>query len=248
MNRRGTRIQEWVLGFFFSLSFYNDSVQRSESSCQPSKCEEDDGYARKPRRQRKAAVRSGFPTRHWLILPLGECVRACVRLGDVSVSTVSVLQASLDKMLGAGGIKDRPALVGERCANAVVFKNEQDGKTRQSFSETRRVAEHPVGWMPQRMFGGVSGEFNAAICQFPGTRHVLAEPVNVRDKKRAHWWFFDPNDRRRSHLAGHVQRWDKIRVRAWGWTITFTVEHNSTLSKPLGWRVLIYVSVLYNMQ
>lgn len=119
-----------------------------------------------------------------------------MRLGDASVSTVSVLQASLDKMLGAGGIKDRAVLAGERCANAAALKNERDGKTRESFLETRRAAKRPVGWMPQRMFGGVAGEFNAAICQFPGTRHVLAQPVNVPDKKRAHWWFFDPNGAR----------------------------------------------------
>lgn len=83
---RAWEIQEWVLKI--SLS---DCVRQSRSSCQASKCEEDDSYARKPRRQRKRTVRSGFPSRHWLILPLRV---ACIWERE-SVSTVSVLEASL---------------------------------------------------------------------------------------------------------------------------------------------------------
>lgn len=56
-------IQDW--GFYF-----NNWVRRRGSSCQTSKCEEDDGYVRKPKRQGKTTVRSGFPSLHWLILPL----------------------------------------------------------------------------------------------------------------------------------------------------------------------------------
>lgn len=54
----------------FKRFYWKMACEEPRSRCQPQNCEEDDGYARKPRRQRKRAVRSGFPSRHWLILPL----------------------------------------------------------------------------------------------------------------------------------------------------------------------------------
>lgn len=68
-------------------------------------------------------------------------VSACVRLGDESVSTVSVLQASLDETLGAGGAsRTLPALVASVAQRRRLQKVNTMAKTRQSFSETRRAA------------------------------------------------------------------------------------------------------------
>lgn len=122
------------VGIFFSLRlFYNDSVQRSASSCQPSKCEEDDGYARKPRRQRKAAVRSGFPTRHWLILPLGTCVCACVWETRLS-QRFQFFKHLLTKCSAPGASRTGPlwlASVAQRCRLEKMNEMAKRGKASQ---------------------------------------------------------------------------------------------------------------------
>lgn len=86
---------------------FNDRMWRSRSSCQTSKCEEDDSYVRKPRRQAKRTVRSDFPSLHWLILPLH--VRVYLRkesfLNGFSSWSIS------DKLLSAGASRNLPALV-----------------------------------------------------------------------------------------------------------------------------------------
>lgn len=103
---RAWEFKNWVLRLFF----FNDCVRGTRSSCQTSKCEEDDGYVRKPR-QRKRTVRSGFPSLHWLILPLR--VRASekgVCLNGFSSSSIS------DKLLSAGASRDLPRFGGNCCA------------------------------------------------------------------------------------------------------------------------------------
>lgn len=86
---------------------FNNCVRRSRSSCQTSKCEEDGSYVRKPRRQGKRTVRSGFPSLHWLILPL----RVCVCLRKESCRNGFSSWSISDKLLSAGASRDLPALV-----------------------------------------------------------------------------------------------------------------------------------------
>lgn len=181
-----------IFFFFVFFSFFNGCVRRTGSSCQPSKCEEDDGYARKPRRQRKAAVRSGFPTRHWLILPLGERVRAPGRrvcLNGFSSSSISWRNAQRRR-----GIKDPARFGGERCATPSPSKNEHDGKDEAKFLRNTTGRDAPVAGCHRGCSEVYLGNSTPPSASFQELVTSSQSQLTYKTRKNvSHWWFFDPN-------------------------------------------------------
>lgn len=126
-RKKCMRIQEWVLRL--KKKKKKDCVREIRPAVRSQNVREDDGYFRKPRRQRKRTVSSGFPSLHWLILPLRVCAsEKGVCLNGFSSSSIS------DKLLSAGASRDLSALV-TTVVQCFHLKNEQDGYQRQSFSE-----------------------------------------------------------------------------------------------------------------
>lgn len=168
----------------------SDCVRGSRSSCQSANCEEDDGYVRKPRRQRKTTVRSGFPSLHWLILPLRERATKKGSLSQQFQFLKNLWQTArcrgCDK--AGEGHQETCRLWWQLLCNVAVWKTNKMAKRMKAFLRKAGLRFTKTG-CHKRMFGGVSGEFSTAICAFPGTRHILTKSVYVKHRERVRWLF-----------------------------------------------------------
>lgn len=163
------------------------------------------GPAVSPRNVRKTTVMPGNREdrgRQQLdqVSPLGidsffPLVSACVRLGDKSVSTVSVLQASLDKKLSDGGASSTlPALVASVAQRRRLKKDEQDGKDEAKFLRNTTGRGAPVAGCHRGCSEVYLGNSTAPSASFQELVTSSQSQLTYKTRKKvSHWRFFDPN-------------------------------------------------------
>lgn len=150
-------------------------------------CVQQTGSSSSPQNVRKTTVKPGnqeYKGREQLdqVSPLYiDSFFPFVWLRKEFVSTVSVLE-DLWQPSQRRGIK-RPARFGDDCCAMLSFEEwKTEPKGAKFLRNTGAILKKKI-WMPQRMFGGVTGEFSAAICSFLRTRHICANSVNVKAQK-----------------------------------------------------------------